>query len=168
MNKIDSCAFTGHRPKSFPFAYNEECNEFYHLTEQIRNTIIQACNAGCRTFYCGMAEGADLLCGEMVLNLKKQYDPELKLICVVPYIDQPKSMTKAYQARYRKIMESADQRYLVSKEYKKQCFYKRNRFMVDSADALIAVFKKGEEYSGTAQTIRYARKKKKCIFLIEI
>lgn len=166
ISNISSCSFTGHRPRSFSFGYDETSPEYLSLRQRIRNVIVQVCNAGCRTFYCGMAEGVDLWCGELILELRDSFDPPLKVIPVVPFLSQPKSMTPLNQKRYHRIMESSDERYLVSREYTKACFQKRNQFLVDSADALIAVFIETETRSGTGQTIRYAKRKNKKIFMI--
>ncbi len=168
MKTVLSCAFTGHRPNSFSFGYDESSGDFLELRNRIRNTIVQVCNAGCRTFYCGMAEGADLWCGELVLEMQNQFDPPLEICAVVPFLSQPKTMTEKNQLRYRKIMDAASKRFLVSREYSKFCFQKRNRFMVDSADGIIAVYDRNQSRSGTGQTMRYAMKKEKKIFLIEV
>ncbi len=166
LDTIKSCAFTGHRPRSFSFGFDESAYEFLELRNRIKNTIIQVCNAGCRTFYCGMAEGVDLWCGEIVLELKDQFDPPLQISAVVPFVSQPATMTEKNKIRYRKIMDASSQRFLVSRNYTKACYQKRNYYLVDSCDALIAVYKSTEERSGTAQTIRYAKRKGKKIFLI--
>ena len=166
VDSIKSCSFTGHRPRSFSFGYDESSSDFLELRNKIKNTIIQVCNAGCRTFYCGMAEGVDLWCGEVVLELQNQFDPPLEICAVVPFLSQPSSMTKENQLRYRRIMDVSSKRFLVSRNFTKNCYQKRNFYLVDSSDALIAVFKENEERSGTAQTIRYAKRKNKRIFLI--
>lgn len=168
MKKIESCSFTGHRPKSFSFGYNENSPEFEELKNRIKNTIIQVCNAGCRRFYCGMAEGVDLWCGEIVLELRDRFDPPLEICPVIPFLSQPSSMTEKNKERYRTIMDSSDNKFLVSRNYKKNCYQKRNYYLVDSADALIAVYDEENEQSGTGQTVRYARRKNKQIFVISI
>lgn len=168
INNLNSCAFTGHRPRSFSFGYDEQSSEFLELKNRIKNTIIQVCNAGCRTFYCGMAEGVDLWCGEIVLELREQFDPPLEICAVVPFIAQPITNSENNKIRYRKIMEASSKRFLVSRNFSKSCYQKRNQYLVDSTDALIAVFNEKEQRSGTAQTIRYARKKGKKIFLISV
>ncbi len=165
---ISSCAFTGHRPKSFSFGYDESSAEFEELKIKIRNTITQVCNAGCRTFYCGMAEGADLWCGEIVLEIKDKFDPPLEICTVAPFLMQASGMTEKNKIRYRKIMDHAKKRFLVSRGFTNKCYQKRNYFMVDSCDALIAVYNENESKSGTGQTIRYAKKKNKKIFFIHI
>ncbi len=167
MNYIERCAFTGHRPKSFSFGYNEDSPEFGVLINKIRNSIIQACNAGCRTFYCGMAEGVDLWCGEIVLELKDKFDPPLELCAVVPFLGQPDGMSDKNKLRYRKIMENSKDRFLVSRRFTKSCYQKRNFYLVDSCDAIIAVWDEKNKISGTAQTVRYAKRKNKRIFLIQ-
>ncbi len=166
LENIQTCAFTGHRPRSFSFGSDESSEEFAELSNKIKNTIIQVCNAGCRTFYCGMAEGVDLWCAEIVLELRDQFDPPLQIHAVVPFVAQPTTMSDINQKRYRRIMDASSERFLVSRNFTKCCYQKRNYFLVDSSEALIAVFNPAEERSGTAQTIRYARRKHKKIFLI--
>lgn len=168
MQNISSCSFTGHRPKAFSFGYDESSPEFLDLRNKIKNTIIQVCNSGCRTFFCGMAEGVDLWCGEIVLELRDDFSPPLEICAVVPHYSQPDSMSGVNKERYRRIMNSAKERFLVSRQYSKFCFMKRNRFLVDSTDAIIAVLKEGEDRSGTAQTVRYAKKMKKRIFFVNV
>lgn len=167
MNSIERCAFTGHRPRSFPFGYDESSPEFESLMMKIKNCIIQVCNSGCRTFYCGMAEGVDLWCGELILEMKDRFEPPLKICAVVPFLAQPKGMTQKNQERYRRIMDQADERFLVSQRYTKSCYRKRNCFLVDSCDAVIAVWDEKNFISGTAQTVRYANQKRKKVFHVQ-
>ena len=45
----------------------------------------------------------------------------------------------------------------VSREYSKGCMLERNRYLVDHAACLLAVYN-GEWRGGTAMTVRYAKK----------
>ena len=54
-------------------------------------------------------------------------------------------------------MERADSIVYVSRTYYKICMLDRNRFLVDHAAALLAVYN-GERRGGTAATVRYAQK----------
>ena len=45
----------------------------------------------------------------------------------------------------------------VNREYSKNCMLKRNRYLVDHAACLLAVYN-GEWRGGTAMTVRYAQK----------
>ncbi len=54
-------------------------------------------------------------------------------------------------------MEQANSVVYVSREYSRDCMLKRNRFLVDHAACLLAVYN-GKPQGGTAMTVRYARK----------
>ena len=168
MEEIRSCAFTGHRPKSFSFGYDESDPDFTALRNRMQSAIVQACNAGCRRFYCGMAEGVDLWCGEIVWEMRDFYDPPLEIVAVVPFLGQENAMKTRFYGRYHRIMKTAKERYLVSRTYHKDVYRRRNQFLVDSCDALIAVYDPAQSASGTMQTVRYAEKKGKRIFRIEV
>ena len=54
----------------------------------------------------------------------------------------------------------------VSQEYSKGCMLKRNRYLVDHAACLLAVY--NEEWrGGTAMTVRYARKVGREVIIID-
>ncbi|MBR0282920.1 MAG: hypothetical protein IJQ81_15270 [Oscillibacter sp.] len=53
----------------------------------------------------------------------------------------------------------------MQKEYSEGCMLERNRFMVDHVDMLLAVYN-GEWRGGTAATVRYAKKSRKRILII--
>ena len=58
---------------------------------------------------------------------------------------------------YFSIIEQADEVVYVSQEYREGCMLERNRYMVNHAACLLAVYN-GEWRGGTAMTVRYARK----------
>ena len=53
----------------------------------------------------------------------------------------------------------------VSREYSKGCMLGRNRYLVDHAACLLAVYN-GEWRGGTAMTVRYARKLERKIIVL--
>ena len=53
----------------------------------------------------------------------------------------------------------------VSREYSKGCMLERNRYLVDHAACLLAVYN-GEWRGGTAMTVRYARKLEQKIIVL--
>lgn len=136
--KYKSCAFTGHRPKKFPWGYNETDTRCVALKQTLTREIVKLIEAGYTDFLSGMAEGADTWAAMVVLALKKE-NPALKLHCVLPCEGQ------------------ADEVVYVSREYSKDCMLKRNRYLVDHAACLLAVYN-GEWRGGTTMTVRYARK----------
>jgi len=58
---------------------------------------------------------------------------------------------------YFSILKQADSVVYVSREYSKDCMLKRNRYLVDHATCLLAVYN-GERRGGTAMTVRYTQK----------
>ncbi len=66
-----TCCFTGHRPQSLPWKFNEKDERCLKMKEQLWNEIIKAIKNGYKTFISGMALGFDMICAEIVLELKK-------------------------------------------------------------------------------------------------
>ncbi len=58
MKKI-VCAFTGHRPKKFPWKYNESDADCVALKEVLFDQIRRLVDRGVTEFLSGMAEGID-------------------------------------------------------------------------------------------------------------
>ena len=77
------CAFTGHRPKKFPWGYDETDARCVALKTELAEQIAMLVNVGYTCFCSGMAEGADIWAALAVLDLKKE-NPALKLHCVLP------------------------------------------------------------------------------------
>lgn len=77
------CAFTGHRPKKFPWGYNEADAKCVVLKQALATEITKLVKAEYTDFFSGMAEGTDAWAALMVLTLKKE-KPALKFHCVLP------------------------------------------------------------------------------------
>ena len=150
------CAFTGHRPKKFPWGYNEADIRCVTLKKAITEEIVKRVDAGYTDFLSGMAEGTDTWAALAVLALKKE-NPALKLHCVLPCEGQADGWSASARELYHSILVQADEVVYVSREYSKDCMLKRNRYLVDHAACLLAVYN-GEWRGGTAMTVRYAQK----------
>ncbi len=84
--------------------------------------------------------------------------PELKLHCILPCLGQERGWNEEARALYYSIIKRADSRVYTSRAYYRNCMLDRNRFLVDHADLLLAVYS-GVSSGGTAYTVDYARKK---------
>ena len=163
---IDStCAFTGHRPKSFPWTYNETAPDCVLLKEVLAKQIKLLAERGVTDWLSGMAQGVDLWCAQIVLDLRKE-NPALKLHCVLPCEGQESKWSASAQERYRSILEQANEVVYVGQEYSRDCMLERNRYLVDHSTILLAVHN-GTWRSGTGATIRYALKKNRKIIIID-
>ncbi|NBH80471.1 DUF1273 family protein [Clostridiaceae bacterium] len=159
------CAFTGHRPKKFSWGYNEADARCVALKKALAAEIAKLVDTGYTRFYSGMAEGADTWAALTVLALKKE-NPALKLHCVLPCEGQADGWSASARERYFSILEQADEVVYVNREYSKNCMLERNRYLVDHAVCLLAVYN-GEWRGGTAMTVRYARKLGREVIVID-
>ncbi len=164
MQKI--CCCTGHRPQKFPFEYGGRGKEYLTYLQELENKIITAVTEyGVTCFISGMALGVDLDFAQTVLKYRKKYS--LILECAVPCPNQTLKWDKKDISRYDRILKKADSVTLVSERYTPECMLKRNRYMVDKSDFVIAVFN-GVKGGGTWYTINYAQRKNKTIEVINL
>ena len=156
---MKACALTGHRPEKLPFGGDESDPRFEQFKQKLLCEILRITREGVTTFISGMARGVDIWAAETVLSLKAILPSRnIKLWVAIPYDRQSLNWTVQEQARYQKILEKADKVEYVSHDYFNGCLQKRNRYMIDAASHLIAVYD-GVQKGGTKYTIDYARKK---------
>ncbi len=158
------CAFTGHRPSKLPWRYNETDSRCVALKMVLTEQITALIEAGVTQFLSGMAEGTDIFCSEIVLALREK-NPKIKLHCILPCTAQAEKWSVSSQELYRSILGRADSVVYVSRDYHEKCMLDRNRFLVEHAATLLAVYN-GEQRGGTAATIRYAQKMSREIMVI--
>lgn len=133
-----------------------------YVREQLRQEVEQAIEDGFTLFLCGMADGADLEFGAIVVEEKENH-PHLFLEAAIPYANRLKSKTPLFE----RVLAQCNGIKVISKEYRPNCYFLRNRYLVQNSQRVIAVFD-GREQSGTAQTIRMASAKKRDIRIIDI
>ena len=140
-----TCCFTGHRkiPQT----------ELGNVKQELRKAIISAINDGYLYFGAGGALGFDTLAAQTVLDLKKNY-PNIRLILVLPCLSQTRNWKAADISEYERIKKKADKVVYTSKEYTRDCMFKRNCHLVDNSSLCICYLK--EQSGGTAYTVKYA------------
>ena len=161
-----TCCCTGHRPKGFPFKYgfdNQKHNAYLSMLEEKIKFAIT--DYGITNFISGMAIDVDLDFAEIVLKLRNKYP--ITLECAIPCPNQTLKWNTYDKLRYESILKRADKINLVSENYTPECMLKRNRYMVDKSNVVIAAFN-GIEQGGTWYTINYAKKENKVILLIDL
>lgn len=161
------CAFTGHRSEKLGFRWDETDPGYKQLKQKLFCEILGLTREGVSIFISGMAQGVDQLAAEIVLSLKDVVpDRNLQLWAAIPYDRQALSWSPKDKARYNAILEKADKVEYISHDYYNGCLQKRNRYMVDNATHLIAVYDESRG-GGTKYTVDYARKKGLNITIIE-
>ena len=150
--KSKTCCFTGHRC----IPQNETDYLYRRLYEEIEKLI----KLGVIYYGSGGARGFDLLCANVVIDLKKKY-PLVRLIMVVPCPEQAEKWSYQDKSDYDRIIKAADKVRLLSDCYYKGCMLARNRHLVDNS--LYVICYKRKNNGGTAYTVDYAKSKNKVI-----
>jgi len=151
------CAFTGHRAKKVLGICNERSPAFLMVHCALEAAILQAAAEGYTIFRSGGAMGMDLWCAEIVLHLKAEY-PQLQIHFILPCETQANDWPENWRERYFRALAEADKVTYIQARYTHDCMFRRNRFLVDGAQLVIAYYD-GRPTGGTAYTVRYATKK---------
>ena len=154
MSVCKPSAFTGYRPAKMPWGADEKdarCAEFrFRLRESLEYLI----GRGYADFLSGGALGFDQMAAEIVLSLREKY-PWVRLIMVIPFAGQADKWSEEQRRRWLSIIEASDKVVYVSHSYDKGVFFRRNHYLVEHADLLLAAF--DGRPGGTANTVAYAR-----------
>lgn len=165
-----TCCFTGYRPHRFAFSPDGLRPEQVQaaLGQQIRRLY----DEGIRTFISGMSTGVDLWAAAEVVALC-QTCPDIRLVAAVPFAGQESRWPMVQQKEYRRLLECCQQvEYLFDEKTAaadpSACYRQRNRWMVDRAGVVLAVCEVdvADSRTGTAATVRYARKQQRRILYI--
>lgn len=167
MKEILTACCTGHRPQGFPFIYGGSSKKYFAYLQLLRKIILKAINEyGVTHFISGMAEGVDLDFAEIVLSLRRTYKT-IRLECAIPYSTQNCGFHWESYDRYIRILKLANEVNYITKDYQKGCCLKRDRYMVDKSDFVIAVYN-GQQKGGTYYTINYAKQLKRPIEILNL
>lgn len=155
-------AFTGHRPNRLP----TDPERLEELKLAINSELELLAERGYDTLYCGMAEGADLLCFDTAWCLGPLAEPwqQMRIFCVLPYEQHYLARSSLNREGAYYDLLRADGIISMAPSYQPGCFHKRNRYMVDHCDLLLAVYD-GVSSGGTAYTVKYACKQNKPIII---
>lgn len=143
-----TCCFTGHRQileKDLP-----------RVQRNLEQTIIKLYERGVVYYGAGGALGFDTLAAETVLRFRKNY-PKLRLILVLPCIDQTRDWKAEDVAKYEEIRQRADKVVYTGENYTRGCMHERNRHLVKFSS--VCVCYQTRNNGGTAYTVHYAQDK---------
>ncbi len=153
---MKACAITGYRPEKLPFGGDEAREEIKAVKRRLFCEILRMTREGVSIIISGMARGVDMWAAETVLQIRDSLpDRNVQLWAAIPYDRQATSWKTADQERYARILERADRIEYISHAYHSGCFHKRNRWMVEHATHLLAVY--DGKPGGTQYTVNYAR-----------
>lgn len=165
---MTSCAITGHRPSRFKFGHKENTTGCIRLKKRLRNQFVCLYEQGVRCFWVGGAQGVDMWAGEILLRLKEQPEfGEIKLNIALPSVGHDSRWDERSKLRMTFLKNHCTELVVVGNGLTPKDYRKRNQYMVDHADCLLAVYDNDRSIrSGTGMTVNYARKKGLPIILI--
>ena len=126
--RVKTCCFTGHRV--IPSGEKET------IRTLLETAVEKAIQDGYRFFGAGGALGFDTLAAQTVATLKQHY-PHIRLILVLPCINQTHGWKQADIDEYERIKSLADKAVYTSREYHTGCMHKQNRHLVDNSSLCI-------------------------------
>ena len=135
--------FCGHSNCLFSDEEKEKLKQL--LIKEIRK------NPTCK-FYLGGYGDFDSLCLRTLRELKNDF-PDIELLFITPYLDKNYSKLELAKYYYDDVIFPP-----IENVPRKFAILKRNEWMVDSADLVIAYVK--YSWGGAAKTVEYAKRKK--------
>ncbi len=154
--KFLSVCFSGYRPEKFNFPLVDGEPEFEKLKLNLKKIIISLIEKDKCIFYIGLAEGFDIVVGEILLSCEKELGVILDIKCVLPYINFVRNFSKNWYERANYLINTTNRLKLISNDYHRGVYYKRNRYMVDNSRILVCYY--DGKNGGTKYTLDYAKK----------
>lgn len=152
-NKMSIICVTGHRPNKL-WGYDLRDKRYQKLKSDLMKILI---DQNCTEAISGMALGVDTVFALAVLKLK-DLGFDIKLHCAIPCKNHSSKWIKESIDQYNRILNQADNVVTVTDDtYQPWMMQKRNEYMVDLADKVIAVWDGSS--GGTSNCIKYAKKK---------
>ena len=139
---VKTCCITGHR--------DLPAEKIEYVKEILRQKVQYAIENGYIRFLSVFADGTDLLFAS-IISEKKNEHPDIRLEAVIPYRGRLKTKNSDFQS----LLKHCDQITVASEDYTPSCYMRRNRYIVDESQLVIAVYD-GRNRGGTWATIKYA------------
>ena len=163
INRDNTCCFSGYRPEKLPWGENEGDPRCKALKGKIKKAAEDIYRTGIRHFITGMARGSDTFFCEAMLELRGERF-EITVEAAIPYENQASRWSEGDRERYNRLVQSCDYVTCVSREYARSCALRRNRYMVDNASVLLAVY--DGVAGGTKYTLEYATRRELEVVII--
>ena len=99
MEKEYRCAIIGQHPMRFPWGFDEEDTQCRRMKLELAQCIMELRQCGVTEFQVACDPGVGLCAGEIV-NITKQNDEAMRLVCVTPFEEQATKWTPQLRERY--------------------------------------------------------------------
>lgn len=172
---IKTVCFTGHRPSKLPGGYDYNSIKNKELSYELEKEILTVIEKGATHFICGGALGIDQIAFN-ILNDLRNNGCDITIEIAIPFKLQYSNWVEESKKIYFEQLKLANKLTFVDEIekynrnfpieiYHPMKMEQRNRYMVDNADIVIAVW--DGTNGGTHNCIKYAKKKEKPIIIID-
>jgi ribA/ribD-fused uncharacterized protein len=162
---MKTICFTGHRPNKLG-GYDTNNEKMTWVKAQLKECINRAYHAGFAHFISGGALGVDQVALSIVYEVQKEYAFDIITTVAKPFPSQACKWPESSIIEFNRLCNLADKVFDVSPDpYTAEKMQVRNEWMVDNADAVIAVW--DGTPGGTANCVRYALEQKKHVLRID-
>lgn len=163
-----SCVITGDKPTRFKFGYKENYSLCKKIKRIMREQIKGLYEKGVTRFYIGGSLGVDLWAGEITLRLKEQPGYEaIELVVVTPFEGYDLKWDERSRKRLEFLIKHSKEHLTIGEMNCQASYTKRNCYMVDYADYVLAVCDKGMvSSSALKKMLSYVYKRERRIIFI--
>jgi len=154
----------------FRWKYKENDAGCKRLKKRMEEQFSLLYDQGVRRFYVGGALGVDQWAGEILLRMAEQPKySDIELVVALPFDGHDAAWDARSKSRLQFLIRHSAETVVIGtkEEPPAVCYKRRNYYMVDHADSLLAVYDDDRSIrSGTGMTVNYARRKGLPITLI--
>ena len=139
MEKEYRCAIIGQHPMRFPWGFDEEDTQCRRMKLELAQCIMELRQCGVTEFQVACDPGVGLYAGEIV-NITKQNDEAMRLVCVTPFEEQATKWTPQLRDRYFDMLADCTDLSCVDYQETPNTQLMAYRRIVKQSDMLVAVY----------------------------
>ena len=149
MKKDYRCAIIGQHPMRFPWGFDEEDAQCRRMKLELVRCIMELRQCGVMEFQVVCDPGVGLYAGEIV-NITKQNDEAMRLVCVTPFEEQATKWTPQLRERYFDMLADCTDLSCVDYQEKPNAQFSAYQQIIKQSDMLMAVYDP-ELFGGSAE-----------------
>lgn len=154
MKKPKTCGFISYRVSSSTNSSYE--NQIFSgpLKTLLSNEVESAIKEGYSHFICSFSLGFDTCFVEAVIVLRERY-PKIALEAALAYENQADHWSEKDRDKHFRLLAKCDRETFISRNYARNCYLNRNRYIVEQSQRLIAVC--DGRFGGAMHAVNWAK-----------
>ncbi len=137
--KNKTVSFMKNYTYTYKFEIVEHTKTYKKLKQLLTQKISTAINNGYTNFITGLNLGFDMLCAEIVIEIRKT-NKNIKLIAALAYEKQFNLLNYNHKIQFFNILEDCDEIRCLYLNYNKICYKERLNYMLNNSSLIIELF----------------------------